>query len=447
MEETEKQEGGISLGDIFRTIFSQKWLALIIAAIITIGGTIGLYFYGRSKSTYSVTFVLHLPDTGDESTTSYTYPDGESLYYTDIISYDNLKAVSDDKNYQSVDVDKIIKEGGISIVRALDEVTSSGKVEVYDLVYTISVKTKYFSSEDAANDFIIALTEIPGKHIASMNINYDRNLTASQNALTYELQLNELKNQMLYLQSKYNSFISVYGSDFILSDGETTLATSKSEIDKYIGEDIFGTLKTEAVKNGYVKSADASSDEYAKYESDIYNKRLELEVEEKARESYIKSLQDSGSNIFSDEQLYNHEIKIAKINQEIEILQRYIDSFGNAANTANANYEARIKKVEDDVRNFTDEIKPVASYLYGKVTKVNQLGSSLNNGMGLIKSFVLSFVVGVVLALIVAYIVGWCRKHKTVTVEKPADIQAHQAQLQLAMTDESSENSENQDKE
>ncbi len=34
--ENEKEEGGVTLGYVFRTIFSQKWLALIIAAVITV---------------------------------------------------------------------------------------------------------------------------------------------------------------------------------------------------------------------------------------------------------------------------------------------------------------------------------------------------------------------------------------------------------------------------
>ena len=57
-EEIENGEGGITLGYIFRTIFSQKWLALIIAAVITVAGALGLYFMGKSGTVYSVSFVL-----------------------------------------------------------------------------------------------------------------------------------------------------------------------------------------------------------------------------------------------------------------------------------------------------------------------------------------------------------------------------------------------------
>ena len=38
MEDNEIEESGISIGDIFRTIFSQKWIALAIAVLITLAG-------------------------------------------------------------------------------------------------------------------------------------------------------------------------------------------------------------------------------------------------------------------------------------------------------------------------------------------------------------------------------------------------------------------------
>ena len=76
MENEIENEGGITIGQIFRTIFSQKWLALIIAAVITLAGTLGLYFLGKNDETYSVSFVLQLPNTGEATSSAYTYPDG-----------------------------------------------------------------------------------------------------------------------------------------------------------------------------------------------------------------------------------------------------------------------------------------------------------------------------------------------------------------------------------
>ena len=50
-----EEEKGISLADMFRMIFSQKWLALIIAAVITVVGVLGFtYVYNPRASVYTV---------------------------------------------------------------------------------------------------------------------------------------------------------------------------------------------------------------------------------------------------------------------------------------------------------------------------------------------------------------------------------------------------------
>ena len=59
MEEKSVRGEGTTLGDIFRVIFSQKWLALILAAVLTAVCVVGLYFgYNKSKKYYSVSFEI-----------------------------------------------------------------------------------------------------------------------------------------------------------------------------------------------------------------------------------------------------------------------------------------------------------------------------------------------------------------------------------------------------
>ncbi|MDE7265177.1 MAG: hypothetical protein K2N52_02755, partial [Clostridia bacterium] len=79
MEEKEREENGISLKDIFHTIFSQKWLALIILVAVTLAGTLGIYFGSNALSkSYKVSFVLTLPGS-DEYSVNYQYPDGTAF--------------------------------------------------------------------------------------------------------------------------------------------------------------------------------------------------------------------------------------------------------------------------------------------------------------------------------------------------------------------------------
>lgn len=443
----EKEQGGISLGDIFRTIFSQKWLALLLVAVITIVGAIGIYFYGNSKVNYSVSFVLQLPNTGDATSTSYTYPDGESFYFTDIVSLANLKKVASREEFKSVDVDKMVRNSQISISRTVDKLDSESTDGVYDLNYTIKVKASCFDSEDAARDFIEALVSFPREYIEQMDIDYDKSLTTSKSAKIYGEKLDLLKGQTVYIQSKYNELINAYGSEFVISDGRT-LSQCVNEIDSYLTQDLFASLKNKAEEQHYIMSGDTASEERLKYESELYSKKLD-KTEAEATLRGLKELQSSGTVIYDE--IISLTREIARLDKEIDILNQYIASYDKTDKIANAEFEAEIKKVEETVSKFTADIKPVASYLYGKVTKINYLNTRVieaEGGTGLVTSVLVSLVAGLVVAMIVAYIVGRVKMKKAAVVEVEPVPVYHEAQLQIAATnDESDDIPDNEKKE
>ena len=433
----EKEERGISIGDIFRVIFSQKWLALIIAALVTVVGAVSLYFYGQKKVEYSVSFVLQLPNTGDASATTYTYPDGESFYFTDLISSENLKLVAP----EGIEVDKMIKNNDISISRTVDKVDDDSTDGVYDLNYTIKVKAKYFEDEDAARDFIEALTLIPREHIGKMEINYDQSLTTSKTAITYAEQLSLLRSQAAYIQSNYNALVGAYGNEFIVSDGRT-LAQCKAEVDTYLSQDLFTALTRTAEEKSYIKSGDKNSEEKLKYESDLYSNKLVLERAEDTLKALTEFQSGTGSIIYDEIIALNREI--ATLNQQIKILNNYIASFDSENKIAPAEFEAEVAKVEAEVTRFTEEIKPVASYVYGKVTKINYLSSKVvevEGGTSLVMSVAIGLVAGLVLAAIVAYIVGYTKLKKAKLAMEGVRIYP-EAQLQLAAAQDEEEKKE-----
>ena len=111
-----------------------------------------------------------------------------------------------------------------------------------------------------------------------------------------------------------------------------------------------------------------------------------------------------------------------------------MQSYQDESKIANADFEAEIAKVEAVVSKFTEDIKPVSLYVYGKVTKVNFLSSKIveaEGGYSIIMSFVLSFVAALVVAAIVAYIVGYYRLKKSRAVKAEVVVYP-EAQLQLA---------------
>ena len=434
MDEFENEGRGVTLGDIFRTIFSQKWLALVLTFAIAIVGTLSVYFIGKINEYYSVAFVLQLPNSGDATSTSYTYPDGENFYFTDLISSENLKLVASREQFSDVDVDKMVKRGDISIARTIDKLDDESQGGVFDLNYTIKAKSKYFKDEDEARDFIEALTEFPRKHIVSMEIDYDQSLTTSKSAITYSEQLTLLKNQAYYIQAVYNSLIVAYGGEFVVDSGKT-LTQYKDEIDAYITQDLFTSLKGLADTNGYIKSADAK----LKYEGDKKSKELDLQHAKAKLQTLEEFIKQGVSSTMIDGEIVSLTGEIGTLEYEIEILQGYIDSFENESKINPAGYEADIAKVEAAVTAFTEGIKPVASYVYGRVTKINYLSSKIvevDGGYGLMMSVAIGLVTGLVIAAVAAYIVGWNKNKKAAKVaENAGEVPAYgEAQLQAAVT-------------
>lgn len=430
----EKEEGGISIGDIFRTIFSQKWLALIITAVITVVGTVGIYFYGSTKVDYSVSFVLQLPGSGDNSPAEYTYPDGELFYYTSMISAENLE-IANSAIDENVDVATMLNRGDISITRIVNETkTTSENIEIYELMYKITVKAGYFKESDNAKAFLKKLAEIPTEHISGMNINYDYNITASQNALTYKDQLSELEKQVTRLQGVYDSLIATYGGDFTVKVGEEvkTLTTIKTEtIDAYINSRIFPTLSNEAIKNGYVKDV-TSAKERDIYESQLFEKEQELERAQATLDLLLDLKSQSGSVIY-DEKLIEQSDKVQLLNQEIRYINNCLEVYKNNG-TVNEEFAAKVSAVEAEVKKLTEDVKPIVSSVYATVTKVSYMNTGIievSGGKSLVISFVLSFVAALVVAAIVAYIVGYYRLKKSRAVKAEVVVYP-EAQLQLA---------------
>ena len=118
----QEEANGISLRDIFKTIFTQKWLALIIAVVITVGGVLAIQLgYNNGQKYYTSQFSLVLPEDDNEGT-RYTYPDGVPFQYADMIAYKSLNAVKkSDERFTDIDIDSIAKKGAISISREVNE--------------------------------------------------------------------------------------------------------------------------------------------------------------------------------------------------------------------------------------------------------------------------------------------------------------------------------------
>ncbi|MCM1218033.1 MAG: hypothetical protein NC548_26400, partial [Lachnospiraceae bacterium] len=176
-----------------------------------------------------------------------------------------------------------------------------------------------------------------------------------------------------------------------------------------------------------------------------YEKELALERAKNTLTGLSDFKPADGSLIYDEIVALNREI--ATLEQDIKILQSYIDAHENANKIKPAEFEAEIAKVEASVSKFTEDIKPVASYVYSRVTKINYLSTKVvevEGGRGLLMSLVISLIVGLVVACVVAYIVGWAMQKKTNKAAAASGVPVMcEAQLQAAATDETDDETEN----
>ena len=438
MDEEITQEGGITIGQIFRTIFSEKWLALIIAAAITLLGTLGLYFTGKRNEVYSVSFVLQLPGADPESAVSYTYPDGSRFYYTDLISYDSLKEVASREGFEGVKVDKMHKNGDISI--SINNSSQSGDIS---LSYTVSVKSKYFKGKSVARNFIDELISLPAEHIGSMYINYDKSLTAAKSIITYGGQLDKLKEQAEFILEKYDAFIKLYGTDLVIKDGKI-LGYYQAQLETFLNKNsTLDNLKTWALTNKYVMGDEEGNPLQAsieQYKADILTKKAKRDEIQNALDTLYAGT-DGQTSVIVDATVLEYALQLEQLKKEIEY---YETDEGNYK--FNADFDKAVNAAEAQVEAFTTEFATISSIVYQNNTTVSYRSTKIvevSGGRGIAMSLIISLVLGVIVAAIVAYIVGWS-KQKKAAASKVAEIPAQSAELQT--TDETKEKTTSKDK-
>lgn len=420
----EEEQGGISIGDIFRTIFSQKWLALIITVVITLVGVLGInLIYNKMTNEYVSSFKWTLSGASDSSS-YYTYPDGTVFYYSDVISIDNLLAVKQsDEAFAGIDVEKMAEKGDISISYVLTEAGDS-----YEGNFTISIKAKYFDSEDTAREFVRILANTPSDYLSKMTIDYDVYLVYAKQARDYEGELGYISSQLSYLINHYNSLISSYGENFVVSEGKT-LRTYLQQLNLYLSNNTINNLITEAREGNYLKSESLKD----AYKLEVIELERSLSIAQQTLDSLL-SLQ--GSDIESNASVIKEQSDyVGTLKQKIQDLTAYIEN-----GEVSESFAGKIAEAYEKVTAFTGEYEEVARIVYSKASAVNFLSVRVieqEGGIGLVLSGVISLVIGLILGCIVAYIVAVTKRNRLAAQQTSGGVLSAEgeSQAQAAVTD------------
>lgn len=429
--EEEREESGVTLGEILRIIFSQKWLVLIITAVITVAGTLGIYFgMNNSKREYSASFVLNLPGSSSASS-NYVYPDGTTFYYSDIVSTQTLKSVKDTSvMFSGIDVEKMAENGKITITRTRTQTSSN--LDSYEISYKISAKANCFKDKSTARSFIVALANVPGLYLTEMDIDYDSYIVAAEGANNYENEINYLKEQLDYIVRLYTQLIEEYKPDFVISDGKT-LQNNMQDVKAYLETNTLDNLNTQAKENGYLKSADL----VPQYEIQLVQAKKDLSDAEFALENMKAGSSELSQNAEAIRQQAN---RVSELKRKVETLTKYVES---SVADVPQNYKSALAAAKSAVSDFTVKFKQAATTVYGTSSMVSFATSNIISTDGetsLIISFVLSLVIGLVIAMIVGFIVGRVRGRKRAKKTAAEPLIVAEIEEQAAATDAEEEN-------
>lgn len=421
----EEENNGVSVADVFKTILKGKWIALALAVVITIAGTLFVQlYYNKGKQNYVSSFGLTLP--GDDGKVVYTYPDGTILHYADIVSYSALEDVknSDEESFKDVNIEALVNNSAISISRETDDKGS--------VTYTVTAEAHYFKDYETAKKFITAVANRPVKYLGTIESDYNSYLNLANVATDYESQINFLKSQLNYVLYEFDNLVSNYGGDFSVKG--KSLSSYVNEIKAYKEKDRLTTLAVTARTNYYLK------DDNNKTEYGIQILELERQLNlAQATLDKLTSVQGGGNITYLDASVIKAQADlVGSLTQQRDDLKNYVDK-----GTQNAGFALEIAKESAVLEGYTSLLKLAVSEVYEKasaVTFINVNAVSSEGGTGLLTSILVSLVIGLVLGLIAAYIYGkFAPANKKKTQLQTSKEAFSQAQAQAAVTEDEAE--------
>ena len=390
MEEENKKE--FSFADVMRTVWSRKFLALIIAVAITLAGTLALFFgYNAATNYYESAFTINFPVSAGGLI---QYPDGRQRNFRDLISEDNLKAVKNsNKALAEIDVPGMLKKGGISIEQQGKDNAS---------YFTLKVETHYFSSEDVAEIFVDAIVNsIKLDLLNSAKSNEKSVRSGFEKSLGNERKVNFLSKQLEYFTARFAS----------IGNMPTDALTEINNITHTLNA-LKGSLHTHY------------------YESDVealksyVNERIELNRQLENAEKVLKNLMEAGADttdgngsliIIDGTQIVEYTEKVNSLMKELEDIDKYLEPYKTQENEYNIPQDITDKSNEEFDKALLTVLEDICglSTVYeaehwNNYSAASYTGLRLNlvYGFKLVYCILVSVVVGIVVAAIVAYAVA-----------------------------------------
>lgn len=322
----ENEESIITIGDIFRMIRKRIWPVIAVTVAFGILFFCAVQFwYNNNHQNYQMSYYISFPGLTSGATQS-TYPDGTAFRAEDTISLEVLNLVKEQGEgaFDSVDVEKMLEDDGISITQTNLNTSGTATDVQVDALMKITVGTEYFKDSKQAQDFLSLVAQYPVTHAQSLvsDASYDTYLNNFRDSqvVTYEQKINYLISQHDYLLNLYDELILTKGAYFTITyvgaDGKTvsgTLDSYRSRCDAVFNEDTQKTVLDELSVKGYIYNLAAYIAE-APDNLEILEQRIKnLQIQIDQYQTILDELTSSGADSALTEDI---RIKIVELYQE-----------------------------------------------------------------------------------------------------------------------------------
>lgn len=405
----EYEDEGISLGQIFKVIFRRWKLLLFITGVIFVVGLLGSQLiYNKLKTDYTTSIVYNVQGVNDG-----VYADNSQFNYRDLVKLETLEQVkASDEKFSSIDTKTLVEKEKISIKKEIvqDENKTSSQI-----VFTITASGRYFKNAEQARDYFAAILSVPVNK--TISITEDTNNTINLDAYTksndYGEQVNYLKAQLSYLNSKYDSLIAQFGDIYPSGDNQKKLSEYRLELNTYFETHKFSELDNELTAYKYVKnftenkakleirkaSLEKQISDNQKVIKELYDYMVKLNNNS---ENFTQSIQSSEMFTPYTSQIASLTASNASMQNEVTDINKQLEKNGGDAAKITA-FEQKITTYYNQLESETDIYTTVSKHVVTENTSFDYTAKSIDSkgGLSLIISVLLFLVGGFVVAAIV----------------------------------------------
>lgn len=397
---------GLSIIEVLKVSFGinkkRKINFAIISSSIAIVVFIFLFFvYNYAKTSYTAEFDYVIPSLIETTTeegvvTNVSYLDGTPFNINGVVTLSNLQRVKEsNEDFKNIDVEKIYKESEIS----------ASKLEDMEYPYTISIKKKYFESEEQARDFFAELIRYP--LIVSQDlVNSTNNNAYLTQARKSDISLDEVINNLIYqadyIISTYDALIEESPDVYVQYNGLVKFNELKNLASSRIDSLGLTLLLSEVESNHYVRNLSDPN-----VQAELNTKYSNLKAEAEKLDSIVTNYKNMMSNIsVINEEQFTEFIKAvdrkAIVDYQVHVYEGYCGPDAKESDEV----EVKLKKAIDELQSITNILtlaqkgvySSSASTVYYSTNKVVTPTSNIN--------VFIAIIIGIVVGVIVAGVVN-----------------------------------------